>query len=140
MILLGKKDSIFHQLSVQYLTLNQIIIFCEQSSSQTEALNHFFKPLLKNSDLSDMTKLAEEVSTYILILEREQLWTDSGFSELLISKRDFDAGILQLKELGFNFWHELAVRDPTTFLKTCSDLTEYTFKDEIQNILSNLTM
>jgi mannitol/fructose-specific phosphotransferase system IIA component (Ntr-type) len=140
MILLGKKDSIFHQLSVQYLTLNQIIIFCEQSSSQAEALNHFFKPLLKNSDLSDMIKLAEEVSTYILILEREQLWTDSGFSELLISKRDFDAGILQLKELGFNFWHELAVKDPMKFLKTCSDLTECTFKDEIQNILSNLTM
>lgn len=71
MILLGKKDSIFFQLSTQYLNLDQIIIYCEQSNNQSEALDHFFKPLLTKTDLSEMNKLSESVTKFILILERD---------------------------------------------------------------------
>lgn len=87
MVLLGNKKSIFHLLSIKYLNFDLIVQTAQQSQNLTLALEHFFLPLLSHSDLSSLSELAQCVSSYLLIIRRDQLWTSLDFYSLIADSK-----------------------------------------------------
>lgn len=66
-----------------------------------------------------MTTLLGNVESYLLIVKRDNIWGEKQFIKYVTEHENINPAYLELKELEYNFWHELAVNDSVQMFKVC---------------------
>ena len=75
-----------------------------------------------------------------MIIQRDALWKELNFVKKIRDKKIDNFELLSLKEIDYNFLHELATKEPMMFLDACDMMKEGGLEEEVQKKLECLMM